>query len=355
MTLLKRLILPALFLAVAAAAVYWFTRPEEVKGPPEKPKPASGPVAIDAWIATPSPLEGQLEVNGTLVAPAFAELRPEVAGRITTLTLPEGREVREGTLIAQLFDDDLRAQYRKTEAQLNIARQTVKRLSSLLEVKGVNQQEYDQALAQMQSLEADLDFVKAQLRKTQILAPFTGTLGLRQVSLGAYITPQTIVTTIRQTNALFVDFNVPEVEASLIKRGSTVEVEVDGVGKRRATIEAFESQIDATSRNLRVRAIIREGVAGLQPGAFARVYLPRATNTNAYLLPSGAFIPDTRDKKVFVVRGGKAKPQVVRTGQRLRDRVEVLEGLQTGDTVAVSGILYLRPDAPVQVRLTAPQ
>lgn len=312
------------------------------------PKPNTGVIAADVIVCKTTIVDAAVELNGSVVANDFVELRPEISGRIISLNVKEGTSVGKDVLIAKLFDEDLQAQLRKNQAQLSIAQANEQRLKKLLDVNGVNQQEYDQVVAQVASLNADIDFVKAQIRKTEIRTPFAGKLGLRTVSNGAYVTPQNIITTVQANNGLKVDFNVPENYANLIKIGHSVDAEFEGKpNKIKATINAIESRIDQTTRNLKVRATLASNDISI--GAFAKILLPQVSR-NAITVPSNAIIPDTRNKKVFVLKNGKAQSVVVETGIRTKDAVEVISGLNVGDTVAVSALLYLRPDAPAKVK-----
>lgn len=312
------------------------------------PKSATPPIAADVVICKTTMLEAALELNGTIVANDFVELRPEVSGRIIALNIKEGTQVGKDVLIAKLNDEDLQAQLRKTQAQLNIAQTTEQRLKKLLDANGINQQDYDQAATQVATLAADIDYIKAQIRKTEIRTPFAGRIGLKQVSQGAYVSAQNIITTLQANNGLKVDFNVPENYANLVKIGSSVSVTLEGKPQSfHATVQAIEPRIDQNTRNLKVRATLHTNDA--QIGAFAKISLAQVAR-NAITIPTNAIVPDTRNKKVFVLKNGKAQSIVVETGIRQKDVVEITSGLNTGDTVAVSALLYLRPDAPAKVK-----
>ena len=327
-------------------------------GKSEKPAAAKNPAGaateVDVVVMRPRLLEKSAEVNGSVLAQEYAELRAEVAGRLVYLNVREGTKVGAGTVVARLFNDDLKAQLARHKAQLTLATTTRDRLEKLLALDGVNRQDYDQAVAQVAAVEADIAYVDAQLRKTEVTTPFAGTLGLRNVSSGAYVTPADVIATIQQTDALKVDFNVPENLAGLVKVGNAVRISVEGVRDTlKGNIVAVEPQLSQQTRNLKVRAFI-DNAGAVAPGGFAKVYLDAGSSDQALLLPTNAIVPDTRYKRVYVISGGKAKLTTVETGYRLEDDVEIVSGLKPGDTVAISGILYLRPDAPVKVRPLKP-
>lgn len=311
-------------------------------------KPNATTVAADVVVCKASQLNAELELNGTVLANDYVELRPEVSGRIVSINIREGALVPKDQLLVKLYDDDLQAQLRKNQSLLAIAQSNEGRLKKLLEQKGVSQQEYDQALAQVNALQAEMDFVRAQIRKTEIRSPFAGKIGLRQASIGAFVSPQNVISTLQATNGMKVDFNVPENYGGLIRTGVKVAAVIEGKsGKVPAQIIAVEPQINQQTRNLKVRAAL--SAKDVQVGAFAKILLPQVSR-NSIQLPTNAIIPDTRNKKVFVFRNGKVQSIIVETGIRQNDIVEIVSGLSVGDTVAVSALLYLRPDAPARVK-----
>lgn len=309
----------------------------------------SSTVSVDAMILQPETFENKLEVSGSILANEYVELKFEVSGRIISLHIPEGNVVQKGALLATLFNDDLKAQQEKLHTQLLIAQQTEQRLKALLDKNGVSRQEYDNALNTVQSLEADIQIVKAQIQKTQLTAPFTGMVGLRNVSVGAYVSPENVITTIQETGKMKVDFVVPENQSSVIQKNNTVQI-LSGKENYTATILAIEPQINTTTRNIKVRAVLNERHTALQPGAFAKVLIPSSDKSTAFIIPSNAIIPDSRGNMVVLIKNGKAKFQFVQTGVRHNNWVEISEGVEKNDTVAVNGILYLRPDADVQIK-----
>lgn len=313
-------------------------------------KPGGSPALVDVLIAAPEVLSNTLEANGTVVAQEWVELRPEVQGRLTYLQVPEGTVVNQGTVIARINDADLQAQMNKTKVLLDLAQKTEARIAKLIAVGGINQADYDAALNQVNSLKADIAYTQSLLDKTVLKAPFTGLLGLRQVSPGAYVSPQTVIATLQQVDKVKIDFTVPEKYARLIRKGTDVQVQTDlsRPDRYRAIITATEPQINATSRNLKVRAVLQGSRPN--PGAFVKVYLTRRQDQSSILVPTNSIIPDDKSKQVIVVKEGKAQFTNVTTGIRTEDMVEVLSGLKVGDTVVVSGVLFCRPKSPVKVR-----
>ena len=303
--------------------------------------------SVEGFIVKPSTLSENVTASGTLIPSEETELHPEATGRVVSINLPEGRNVRKGEMLIKIFDEDLRTQLSKLETQLKQAEITEQRLGDLLKVKGVSQQEYDLAVLQTQTLKSEMELVRINIRKTELRAPYDGVIGLRKISPGAYVTPSTAIAVIRATQSLKLDFAVAEKYSVQLRPGQTVTFKVgDDIKTYHATVQATEQSISADTRNLLVRALVRDG-RDLLPGSFAEVSLSLGKNTQALLVPSQSIIPQARDKKVIVNRGGKAKFVTVKTGVRQSGLIEITDGLGAGDTIATTGILYLRPDMPL--------
>jgi membrane fusion protein, multidrug efflux system len=312
-------------------------------------KKGGGPATVDVIVTKSEKISDKVEVNGTIVANEFAELRPEVSGLLTYLNVPEGKTVEKGTVIARINNADLQAQLSRSKIQLDLAETTEKRLKQLVAINGINQADYDLAVNQVNTLKADMVYTQALIDKTIIRAPFTGVVGLRKVSAGSYVTPTSIIATMQQLSNLRIDFTIPESYQKYISKGGTVEVALDQSGqKTSARILATEPQVNQTTRNITVRAVLNSSASS--PGSFAKVYLNASSNKNSIMIPANSIIPEAQGKKAVTVKGGKAVFVTIETGDRRADVVEVTSGLNVGDTVVVSGVLFARPDAPVKVR-----
>jgi len=291
-----------------------------------------------------------LEVPGTLLPYEETEIRPEISGRLVALNIREGASVAKGTLLAKLFDGDLQAQLQKLQVQLQISEKTVERYKELLKIQGISQQEYDLAELQVNNLKADMDLVRVNIGKTQIRAPYSGKLGLRNVSMGAYVSPTTLLTTLRKVDQLKVSFTVPEKYSSLMKNGNQVKLSLEGQKQKFiATVIATENSIEANTRTLKVLAVVNAMGTPLVPGAFAKVNLQMDKNNQAIVVPTQAIIPQARNKKVLVYTNGAARSVVVETGLRDSSYVQIESGLNVGDTVLTTGLLAVRPDSKVKL------
>ncbi len=321
------------------------------KGKNETPKPTGTlPVIVDVMVASTQAIINTVEVNGTVVAAEFVELHPEVSGRLTYLNVPEGGHIEKGTVIARINDADLQAQINKTKVQLELATKTEERYRKLLTINGINQADYDVTINQVNGFKADILYTQALIDKTVVRAPFSGTVGLRVISPGAYVTPASIITTIQQVDKLKIDLTVPEAYTNLLKRGNTINVVLDNGGniKRTATIVAVEPQANLVTRNLKVRALLQDGKAN--PGGFVKAYLNAGVDSKAILIPTNCLIPDDKNNQVIIVKNGKANFVAVKTGVRQANLVEITEGVAVGDSVVVTGVLFARPKSALKIR-----
>ena len=322
------------------------------KSKQEPPKQNAGPqsVVVDVIIASLQDMSNSVEANGTVVANEYVELHPEVSGRLTYLNVPEGTRIQQGTVIARINDADLQAQMNKSKVALDMAMKTEERLRKLLAVNGVNQADYDVALNAVNGYKADMAYTQSLIDKTVIKAPFSGLVGLRQVSPGAYLAPANIIVTIQQVDKTKIDFTIPEEYSNLIKKGGSVDVQIDAAKKtmKKAVITATEPQVNANTRNLKVRAILQD--SKVNPGAFVKVFLASSKEQKAILVPTNSIIPDDKNKQIVVVKNGKAAFVSVETGGRQANNIEITKGLKTGDSVVVTGLLFARPKSQLKVR-----
>ncbi len=314
-----------------------------------KPK-VSPPVIVDVIIADRQPISDLVEANGTAIANEFLQINPEVSGRLTYLNIAEGAPVSKGTVLAKINDADLQAQLSKIRVQLDLAQKTTQRYKQLLDVSGINQSDYDIALNQVNAFKADIVYTQALINKTIIRAPFSGVIGLRQISPGAYVTPASILATLQQTSKIKIDFTVPQNYSNIIKRGSVLDVELDATSHKmgRAMIVATEPGANTDTRNVKVRAALFE--PNINPGAFVKVFLNAGSGKSSIVVPTNCIIPNDKDNQVIIVKNGMANFVNVQTGIRQSSSVEITNGINVGDSVVVTGVLFARPKSKVKVR-----
>jgi membrane fusion protein (multidrug efflux system) len=249
-----------------------------------------------------------------------------------------------------LFDGDLQAQIKKLKVQLQIAEKTEERSRELLKINGISQQDYDLSFLQVSNIKADIELIETNIAKTEIRAPYSGKIGFRNVSMGAYITPATIITTIRQVNQLKLQFSIPEKHASKIVMNQLISFSVAGSNQKfLAKVYATESIVSETTRGLNIRCMVLQSSNTLVAGGFAKVDVDFAKNDNAVLVPSQAILPQARGKKVVLYRDGVAVFADVQTGVRDSANVEIISGISPGDTIVITGLLGIRPDAKIKL------
>lgn len=346
----KTLIIIVVIVILLVAVKLLFLQKENtpVAGPGAKSK--SGPATVIAYVTKSSVISNNIYSSGTVLANEEAALRPETAGKIISINFKEGTFVRKGQLLVKINDADLQAQLKKSTLNYSLAKQKEERIKGLLDIKGVSQEEYDVAFNQLQTIEADIDFTKAQIAKTEIRAPFDGIVGLKNISEGGYVNTTDVIATMQQTDPVKVDFSLPEKYSGIINIEDTVTVSLEGGGHLyTGEIYAIDPKIDQNTRSLKVRALVENKKHTIFPGSFAQVIISTESK-NAVVVPSMAVIPDLRGEKTFLIHKGKADLVLISTGTRTDTTVEVLKGVNAGDTVITTGIMGLKPGTPVKIQ-----
>jgi len=305
---------------------------------------------VEVLVVQPRPADEMADVVGTLLPAEEVELRPEVPGKITELNFSEGSFVRKGQLLVKLKDDDIEAQIKKTNLQLDMAEKDEFRKRKLLEIQGVSQEEYDAALQLVNTLRADRDLLKARIDQMRIYAPFDGRIGLRSVSPGAYVSPSNVIATLQQTNPMKLEFSVPERLASGVTVGKNVQFTVgDSKAVFSGRIYATEPGIDPSTRSLKARALVSNPEGKLMSGSFARINLLLEHFPEAFVIPAQALVPKLNGQMVYLVEKGRCISSDVDITMRTDSSVVVTRGLKTGDSLIISGLLQVRVNAPVNV------
>lgn len=333
---------------VLGGAIY--TRmPKENDGPGNSGKAAPGQkggkkiLNVNAVIIKPQLLKDEIVVNGSLLPDEEVDLSFETSGKITSINFTEGGMVRKGQLLAKVNDSPLQAQLKRLTAQLKLAEDRVYRQKALLKKDAVSREAYEQVKTDLATLKADIDLVKANIHQTELRAPFDGIIGLRQVSVGTYASPSIVIAKLTKISPLKVEFSVPERYAADVKAGTGLNFTIEGsISAFHAKVYARESKIDATTHTLAVRALYPNTNGAVMPGRYASVTLSKREVRDALAIPSEAIVPEMGKDKVFLYRSGKAEPADIVTGLRTESMVQVLKGIEAGDTVITSGTLQLR-------------
>lgn len=298
-----------------------------------------GPVQVIGHVIEAGQLGAPIVLAGTILPNERVEITSEVSGKVTAISFNEGKNVAAGTVLARLNDSELRASLEKAKSRKKLAELDERRKKSLLDREAISPAEYEVVVNELQVAGAEIALLEAQLAKMEIRAPFGGTIGLRQISLGAYVTPSTVITTLQDIDPLKVEFFVPERYASAVRPGMVFTYKVEGASSARsARVYAVEPALDERTRALRVRALSNNPDGRVMPGQYAGVELKTGASNAVPLIPTSAIVPTMNGQQVFIVRDGKAVVHAVKTGARSGQLIEIVEGVQVGDTVIISGL-----------------
>ena len=333
---------------------YQHLMPHKNKEMKEAPKEAgnrqSKALNVRAVVLSQQGLTDGIFVSGSLVPDEEVSLSFESSGKITDIFFKEGTHVEKGKLLAKINDAPLQADLRKKQAQVKLMQDRLFRAKALLEKEAVSKEAFQEAEANLAALEAEIEGVEAQIEQTELRAPFSGIIGLRQVSVGAYATTTTEVATLTKTAPLKVEFNVPERYAGMLPEGTELTFTAEGdLTTRHAKVYASDSRVDPETRTFAIRAIYPNADGKLIPGRYVNVNLVTQRFENTLAVPSEAIVSEMGIDKVFVCKNGKAQPVEIAKGLRTDAMVQVLRGLVPGDTVITSGTMQLRSGQKVIV------
>jgi len=307
-------------------------------------------LAVRAQVMESQDFNNRINSTGTVLADEGVTLMPEVSGRVTALHFREGDVVRQGALLVKINDSELQAELRRAEYRRNLASIREQRYASLMERNATAQAEYDTALNELNVIEAEMKLINARIQQTEIRAPFDGIIGLRNISTGSYITPQTYIAEIQKVDKVKVDFSIPERYAGLVQRGQSFSFKRQGSENTyTGEVYAVQPRIEQDTRTLRLRGIAGNDDRLLLPGAFVEIEIALRSITDAVLAPSESIIPEMGGQSVFVYKEGKAERRQVEIGIRTDRRVHVTEGLSPGDTLLTTGMLQIRPGMNVRI------
>ena len=324
---------------------------EDLKTTPSKIKGKRSRILdVKAVVLEKQQLSDAISVSGSLMPDEEVNLTFETSGKITDIYFQEGAYVEKGMLLAKINDAPLTAQLHKLEAQLKLKQDRLFRQKALLEKEAVSQESFQEAEANLSTLKAEIEGVKAHIEQTELRAPFSGVIGLREVSTGAFANTSTSIATLTKTNPLKIEFSVPERYAGILKKGAKLEFTTEGdLTSRVASVYATDSHVDPKTRTYTVRALYSNVNGELVPGRYVNVNLTTREYGNTLAVPSEAIVSEMGIDKVFVYHNGKAEPAEITKGLRTEAQVQVLKGLNVGDTVIVSGTMQLRTGMKVQI------
>jgi len=309
-------------------------------------------ILVEVIVAEKTPLAKKVKSIGNLMANESAELTTQVGGTVQELNFEEGTFVKKGRLLLTVFNADLVGELKEIQARKQLSKTQLERTKKLYEAEGISQEMVDQAQANFDELSASEQKLQAEIAKTKVYAPFDGIIGLRQLSKGDYLAANTPFANLVELSPIKIEFSLSEKYADLIKQGDSIAFKSPNNSKlQKALVYAVEPQIDPESRTIIARAKFHNSNQQLLPGAFVDVYYETEDFDNSIVVPNQSIIPDMEGSKVFIVKDGKVKSTDVKTGIRNADKIQILSGINAGDTLVTTGLMQIREGIEVRTRI----
>lgn len=347
-------------LVVALVGIGWFAVSDgeaPAYGPGGRPamgdaRPGFGPEGpISVLVATlkEEPFSQDIEAIGTARANEALDVTAKVSNRVTAIRFREGQQVKAGDVLVEFDSEQVRANLAEAQAALLDSRSQFNRSRELYTTKALSEAQLDQLQATLSVNEARVAGARSQLNDTIIRAPFSGRVGLRNVSVGSFVSPGTVITTLDDTSIIKLDFSVPELFLASLKEGLEISARTTAYASEvfKGKVGSIDSRLDPVSRAVIVRAKIENRDGRLKPGMLMTVMLMRS-EVPTLLMPEQALVPEGDRKFVFAVREDKAVKTEVKTGRRRPGEVEILDGVDAGDVIIIEGTQKVRDGAPVK-------
>ena len=347
-------VLAAVGLAAASGAAWWYqNKPQSAPSTPRTVGAAAAkPPVVDVATVAVMRLTDDTQAVGSLRSRQGVVLRPEISGRVTQLNFRDGDRVRKGQLLVQLDDQLPQAQVQQSRAELSIAVANHTRNKDLVAQNFISQRSLDESAAALEVAQAKLALAQASANRLKIVAPFDGLTGIRTVNVGDYLKDGADIVNVEDMDAVLVDFRLPERFQSKVKKGQTASVALDALPGATfvATILAVDPLIDTSGRSVGVRGCIDNRQLQLRPGMFARVTSVFGVREQARVIPEEAIVP--LGGKFYVIRLQPGVTPAARVSQRVEvklgirrpGKVEILHGLEAGDTVVTAGQQRIQRD-----------
>lgn len=307
-------------------------------------------IPVDAYIIKQTDLENEVATVGTIVANEEVEIKSELTRKITGIYFKEGSFVPKGKILFKLDDTDILARLRKLELdeELNIRQQD--REKQLLDKGLLTPDEYETRETNIEKINADIEVLEVELSKTEIRAPFSGIAGFRNVSIGSLVNNTIVLTTIQDISRVKVDFSIPEKYINLFRSGQSVSFNVEGYDEDfSGRVISYEPKLNEDTRAIILRASADNKGNKLLPGSFVKIKLKLENIENAIMIPTESIIPKLKGQSVYVFQGGIAKMKDVEMGLRTEKEIQITSNLNVGDTVIVTNVLRLKPDAKIKI------
>lgn len=355
----KRMILMLVAAALLVGALGYFKLRQvqaAVKGGAFQPPPA----AVTTIVAKQETWPSTLSVVGTTAPVHGVTVSADLPGTVDTITFDSGKFVHQGEVLVQLDTRQERAQLAAMEAQRDLAKINYDRMQQLVNEGVISRMEYDKSTAEQRQTEANVGEIKATIQRKTIRAPFSGILGIRQVNLGQYMSAGTAIVSLQALNPIYANFNVPQQVMSQLRPGQKVKISTDGASGHDYTgrVNALESTVDESTRNVQVQATLANPENKLRPGMFVQVEVGVGAQRSLFPLPASAINYAPFGDSVYIVTDLKGpdgktyrgvRQQFVKIAGARGDQVGIVSGLSQGDEVVTSGAFKLRNGAAVAV------
>jgi len=303
---------------------------------------------VDAEVVKPQVFETEIKTNANLLPFEQVEIKAPVSGTILKIYIEEGQVVKKDQPIVRIDDRSWKAEIKGLKAQVLAANADLERKKELLSVQGASQQDIDEATAKVDELEAQIEQLNVNIDLANVVAPFDGKVGMRDFSVGTYLSQGQVIIELAQSWKLKVDFNLPGRYRTQVVPGKIIKV-IYGKEMIESPIYAISPVADKNSRMINVRAVIEKNTLNFVPGDFAEVILPLNINKSALVLPTDCIVPELNKQTVFLYKNGKAVRTEVELGTRTDKQVEILQGISVGDTILTTGLLQVKDNYPVKL------
>jgi len=337
-------IIVVLFIGLLVASKFIFFNKKHDKAQAQNQKKNSTPIAVNYFVTRLTQFNNNVFATGKVGAFNQIDVLPEVSGKVTSIYFKEGETVNKGSLLVKLNDADLQAQLLKSNTLLKLSEQKFDRLKKLLVINGISREEYEMQENEILGINADQAYIQAAIAKTNIIAPFSGVVGLKNISEGSFVSPALPVVSLVQLNPLYIEFSIPEKYFALFKKGIKIQFSSDNVSGSNtysASIYAIEPRVDEITKTIRARALY-SGDQAFYPGSFVKVFTNLGETKDALMVPTEAVIPTLKGQKVILSKSGAAVDATVTIGVRSATKIQITQGLKPGDTVVTTGLLSVK-------------
>ncbi len=307
-------------------------------------------IPANAEIVKTSHISEDIVSVGSVIPDEIVDLTFETSGKVVSILFDEGSYVKEGEILAKINDSPLLAELARAKSEVPLLQQRLYRHEELLKREAVSQEAYDIVSTDLDKLHADIAIIESQIALTELRAPFSGVVGLRKISEGAYASTGTSVATLTRMQPVKIELSYPERYTGSISVGTPIEFTIDGdLTPFKSSIYAIEPNIDSDIKTQSARAIYANSRSELTPGRFVTVRITVSSEADAMTLPSQSIVSEVGRTIVYRYKSGKVEPVVVDLGIRADARVEVIRGIEVGDTIVTTGLLQMRPGLPVKL------